>query len=235
MRAREARGGAIAALALVLALCLSLISPARGDEAAPLSANIDYDAELERVLGLQICESSDGRRRLPPPTCTDDEYPRRRVVIEDTCNGKPYTRGVSSVQDTVDRLRVINADGATQRPEIYFDSRSGATGRGGDVRVVRYDPVEGSCWKPHQLFHYPTRATLGPIPRGAAGRDSFSPYLGDFSRRYNGREIRMIETYVDRDDAFCCPSFKRVTYFRFRSGTDRYVRYRTRVSRIKRR
>jgi hypothetical protein len=43
----------------------------------------------------------------------------------------------------------------------------------------------------------------------------------------------MIETYVDRDDAFCCPSFRRVSYFRYRGGRDRYVRYATRVTRIK--
>jgi hypothetical protein len=157
-------------------------------------------------------------------------------VIEDTCNGKPYTRDISSVQDTVDRLRVIDADGATQRPEIFFDTRSGATGRGGDARVVRYDPDDsGSCWKPHRLFRYPTRATLGRIPRGAEGRVGFSPFLGNFRNRYGGREVRMIETYVDRDDAFCCPSFRRVSYFRYRSGPDRYVRYRTRVNRIKKR
>jgi hypothetical protein len=43
----------------------------------------------------------------------------------------------------------------------------------------------------------------------------------------------MTETYVDRDDAFCCPSFKRVSYFRFSRARDGYVRYRSRVSRIK--
>jgi hypothetical protein len=225
----QARRIALSAVPLALALA----SLAIGDEASPVSANLDADPELERVVPQQLCESSDGKRRLAQPPCADDEYPRRRVVIEDMCDGLPYTRDISSVQDTVDRVRVINADGATQRPEIFLDSRSGATGRGGDVRVVRYDPVEGSCREPHRLFRYPTRATLGPIPRGAAGRDSFSPFLGNFSKRYNGREIRMIETYVDRDDAFCCPSFRRVTYFRFRPGPDRYVRYRTRVNRIK--
>jgi hypothetical protein len=222
------------AAGLTLALFVALASLALGDVATPVSANIDHDRQLERIFGQEICDSAGGKRRLPPPPCTDAEFHRRRVVIQDTCDGKPYTRDISTLQDTIDRLRVTNIDGATQRPEIFFDARSGATGRGGDVRVVRYDPpVQGTCWKPHQLFHYPTRTTLGPIPRGAAGRDSFSPFVGNFSRRYNGREIRMVETYVDRDDAFCCPSFRRVTYFRYRGGRDRYVRYATRVKRIK--
>jgi hypothetical protein len=47
------------------------------------------------------------------------------------------------------------------------------------------------------------------------------------------RRIRLTETYVDRDDAFCCPSFKRVTLFHYRRKRDRYVRGRTRVTRIK--
>lgn len=223
------------ALPLALTLCLLLSSLAGGDEASPLSASIDSDPELERVVPRQVCESAGGNRRVPPPACTGEEFPRRGIVIEDTCNGRPYERDISSVQDTVDRLRVVNTDGATQRPEIFFDMRSGATGRGGDVRIVRYDPVEGSCWSPHRLFRYPSNVTLGRIPRGAVGRDSFSPFLGNFSRRYGGREIRMVETYVDRDDAFCCPSFRRVTYFRYKPGPDFYVRYRTRVSRIKKR
>jgi hypothetical protein len=61
------------------------------------------------------------------------------------------------------------------------------------------------------------------------------PVLGQFSKRYRGREIRLTETYVDRDDAFCCPSFRRVTYFRYSGARKRYVRYRTAVRRIKRR
>jgi hypothetical protein len=221
--------------ALALVLLAALASLARADEPGPVSANLDTDPGLERVVPLQLCESLDGKRRVEPPACTDQEFPRRRVVIEDTCNEAPYTRDISSVQDTVYRLRVINADGATQRPEIFFDARSGATGRGGEIRIVRYDPIAGSCSKPRTLFRYPARATLGPVPRGAAGRDSFSPFLGNFSKRYNGRELRMVETYVDRDDAFCCPSFRRVSYFRYRGGRDRYVRYATRVKRIKKR
>jgi hypothetical protein len=223
------------ALPLALAVVAATAALASADEAGPVSANLDADPALERVVSEELCGSADGKPHLPQPSCADNEFLQHRVVIEDTCDAKPYRRVISSVQDTVDRLRVINADGATKRPEIFFDSRSGATGRGGDIRVVRYDPVQGSCWKPHRLFRYPTPATLGPIPRGAAGRDSFSAFLRNFSRRFSGREIRVIETYVDRDDAFCCPSFRRITYFRYRSEPDRYVRYQTRVKRIKKR
>jgi hypothetical protein len=226
-------GSVISALA-VLGTFGALISPAVGREAKPLSANLDAGPAREDIVPQKVCRTSAGDIHLPQPTCSADEFPQRRVVIEDVCEGNPRTSVISSVQDTVDQLKVVNADATTQRPEVFLEARSGATGRGGDIRVVRYDPVKGSpCSAPRRLFRYPTRATLGPIPRGAAGRDSFGASVGNFSKRYKGREIRMNETYVDSDDPFCCPSFRRITFFRFKASQDRFVRYQTRVKRIK--
>lgn len=226
-------GSVIAALTVIVALG-GLISTAVGGGARPVSANLDSGPARERIVPQQVCRTSTGDIHLPQPACSADEFPQRRVVIEDICDGNPHTSVISSVQDTVDRLRVVNADGVTPRPEVFFDARSGATGRAGDIRVVRYDPVQGSpCWKPRRLFRYPTRATLGPVPRGASGHDSFGARLGNFNKRYKGREIRMSETYVDPDDAFCCPSFRRVTFFRYKAAVNRYVRYQTDVKRIK--
>jgi hypothetical protein len=222
-----------AAASLLLALPVAV---AVGVERQILSANLDSDSDLERVVAQEVCEGTDGSLHLPQPTCAADQLSRRRVTIEDTCVGEPYTRRASSVQDYVDRLRVTEADGTTERQEVFFDLRSGATGRGGDIRVVHYDQGKGgACPQPRALFRYPTSSTLGPIPRGAAGRDSFSAFLRDYRRRYPGKEIRLIETYVDRNDAFCCPSFRRVTHFRFSPKGGEYIRYRTRVKRIKRR
>jgi hypothetical protein len=200
-----------------------------------ISANLDSDRSLEQVVPRRLCEAPDGTLTVPPPPCSDDQFPRRRIEVEDSCDGKQFTFAISSVQDFVDRLRVTNADGTTKRPEIFFDIRSGATGRGGEAGVVRIlDDRRGTtCPRVKVLFRYPSKATRGRIPRGAAGRDSWSPILRDFTRRYRGKEIRLIETYVDRNDAFCCPSFERVTYFRFSRPRDRYVRYRTHVRRIK--
>jgi hypothetical protein len=219
------------ALVLVSVVLPSALALAAAD--APLSANLDSDPALEHVVSRQLCEAPDGKFTVPPPPCSDDQFPRRRIEVEDSCDGKGYTFAISSVQDFVDRLRVTNADGRTKRPEIFFDLRSGATGRGGEAQVVRIvDERRGVCPRPRILFRYPRKSTLGPIPRGALGHDSWSPALRDFTRRYRGKEIRMTETYVDRNDAFCCPSFERVSYFRFSRPRDRYVRYRTRVSRI---
>jgi hypothetical protein len=215
------------------ALLVGVLLPAAQGANRTISANLDSDRSLEQVVPRQVCESADGALTVPP--CSDDQFPRRRIEIEDSCDGKPYTFAISSVQDFVNRLRVTNADGTTKRPEVFFDIRSGATGRGGEARVVRIvnDRQVGICPRTQVLFRYPRKSTLGRIPRGAAGRDSWSPFLRDFTHRYRGKEIRLVETYVDRNDAFCCPSFERVTYFRFSRQRDRYVRYRTGVRRIK--
>jgi hypothetical protein len=209
----------------------SLALAAAGDR--PRTVNLDSDPAPETVVAEKLCESTDGSLVPPAPTCGVDQFPRRRVKIEDTCGGQPTNVAISSTQDFVDRLRVTEADGATARPETFFDLRSGATGRGGDIRVVRYDDVVGACPQPRDLFRYPSKRTLGPIPKGAFGRDSFSVAVRNFSKRYRGKEVRVRETYVDRNDAFCCPSFERRTFFRFNRKLDRYARYQSSVKRIK--
>jgi hypothetical protein len=196
--------------------------------------NLDSDPEPERIVPRQLCEAPDGTVSLPAPVCGEDQFVQRRIEIEDTCNGAPYTRVISSAQDDVNRLGVTEADGSSERPEIFFDLRSGATGRGGDIRVVRYGKAGAQgCPEPRALFRFPSRRTLGRIPRDAAGRDSFDVALHDYTHRYRGKELRVTETYVDRDDPFCCPTFKRITRFRFDRRQDLYVRYRTKVSKIR--
>jgi hypothetical protein len=174
------------ALVLVSVVLPSALALAAAD--APLSANLDSDPALEHVVSRQLCEAPDGKFTVPPPPCSDDQFPRRRIEVEDSCNGKGYTFAISSVQDFVDRLRVTNADGRTKRPEIFFDLRSGATGRGGEAQVVRIvDERRGVCPRPRILFRYPRKSTLGPIPRGALAHDSWSPVLRDFTRHYRGK------------------------------------------------
>jgi hypothetical protein len=219
-----------ASAALLLACC----GIALAGSSAPRRANLDSDPALERVVAQKLCQTPDGSVSAPQPACGKNQFPGRRIAVEDTCNGAPYTLAISSVQDFVDRLRVVEADGSTGRREVFFDIRSGATGRGGEARVVAFRAGgTGGCLRAVDLFRYPTRATLGRVPRGASGHDSWSPVLRQFSRRYRGLEIRLTETYVDRDDAFCCPSFLRVTYFRYDRARKRYRRYRSAVRRIK--
>jgi hypothetical protein len=221
-------------LALAAFALLAIPSLAAGQGVTePKVVNLDGDPALEQVIPQEVCTSLTSGAAAA--VCTNDQYPQRRIVIEDTCNNTPRAVVVSSVQDAVYRLEIANLDGLTPRPEIYFDMRSGAAGRVGDTRIVRLDdPVTaGACEQVRTLFRYPSRRTRGKVPRGAKYRDNYGVRVKEFSKRYPGKEVRLTETYVDRNDPFCCPSFKRTSYFGYSGGKDVYERYSTRVTRIK--
>lgn len=156
-------------------------------------------------------------------------------MVEDTCNGAPYTRVISSEHEAVIALVVSNFEDLTPRPEIFFDLRSGAGGRVGEIRVVSWEdgPTATACPAPRNLFRYPSKRTLGRVPRRARSHDTFDATLRDVTKRYGGKELRLRETYVDRNDALCCPSFERITWFGYSAGRDLYVRFRTHVKRIR--
>jgi hypothetical protein len=221
-------------LGLAVAAPALLILPALGfaeGVTKPRVSNLDADPALEEVIPQEVCTVITAGVRAS--ACGPDQYPQRRIVIADSCNNAPYAVVASSVQDTVDRLQVKNFDSLTDRPEIFFDMRSGASGRVGDTRLLRWNEgAPGACPRVRTLFRYAGR-TRGKIPRGARYRDNYSVRLRELSKRFAGQEIRLSESYVDRDDPFCCPSFRRTSYFGYNAGRDKYVRYRTGVKRIK--
>jgi hypothetical protein len=156
-------------------------------------------------------------------------------VVADTCNGAPYTKAISSLQEAVLTLGVSNFEDITDRPEIFFDLRSGAAARIGEIGIVSWEdgPAPGACPVPRALFRYPSKRTRARPPRGAKAVSSFDAVLRDATKRYAGKELRLTEYYVDRDDPLCCGSFRRVTLFGYSAGRDLYVRIKTRVKRIR--
>jgi hypothetical protein len=198
----------------------------------PVTANLDDDPVLEQVIPQGVC--------LPPgaavvPPCAPDQFTQRQVVIADSCAGAPYTRVVSPQHEAVIKLTISNFQDITPRPEIFFDLRSGAGGRAGEIRVVSWKEGEtaGSCQEPRALFRYPSKYTRGRVPRKAKSQATFDATLRNLSKRYAGKEIRLRETYVDRNDALCCPSFERITLFGYNAGMDLYVKFRSTVKRIR--
>ena len=81
-------------------------------------------------------------------------------------------------------------------------------------------------------MRYPAKATLGALPRRAVKLESWGLNLANYKKSFPGKEVRVGETYLDRNDAQCCPTFMRFSYFRFDREKDRYVRFATRVKRI---
>jgi hypothetical protein len=222
------------------ALLAALVVPALAT-GAPVTktkiVNLDGDPELEQVIPQEVCTTFAGAASASAfaSACEPDQLAQRRVVVEDTCNGAPYTRAISSEQEAVIKLVVSNFEDITPRPEIFFDLRSGAGGRFGEIRIVSWEdgPTPGVCPEPRALFRYPSKRTRGRVPRRAKSGDTFDATLRDVSKHYAGKELRLRETYVDRNDALCCPSFERITWFGYSAGKDLYVRFRTHVKRIR--
>ena len=214
------------------ALCFPLLAAGRVVTKTKV-VNLDDDPALEQVIPQEVCLPPVGQAAVSD--CPPDDLPQRHIVIQDTCGGQPYASVISSEQEAVIKLKVSNFESITKRPEIFFDLRSGAGGRVGEIRIVSWEDTDSptACRKPRNLFLYPSRRTLGKVPRHAKSHDTFDAILRNHTKRHAGKELRLRETYVDRNDALCCPSFQRITWFGYNAGKDLYVRIGTRVKRIR--
>lgn len=230
--------GALATVVVTLALFGAALALAEGVE-LPASSDLDGDGQAEKAMALELCESSSGRTREADPPCRKRELVRQRVAIEDVCHGEMVRYLVSQTHDYVKKFELVEVDGDATRPEVFFEMRSGAAARGGEIRIVSYEavgnpppvPQARPCNATRNLFRYPSVRTVGRIPAGERFRVGFYASLRDYSPESAGEEVRLTETYVDRAGSFCCPSARRITHFRYEPQRDRYVRYRTRVTR----
>jgi hypothetical protein len=55
--------------------------------------------------------------------------------------------------------------------------------------------------------------------------------LKDFTRRFRGNELRLSEGWVTRTDALCCPTYEKLSFYRYVKSRDRFVRYHTELKR----
>ena len=161
----------------------------------------------------------------------DDEFDPGVIRIRDRCGAEVVDRRISTSHDGVAALRLRRVD--TRRgAEVYFDMRSGASGRLGESKVVAWRRRSGTpCRRPRALFKYrstrPTRA-----PSGTTGETStFVVKLGERARRYRGKEVILSETFLRRGEPECCGSVRKITYWRYSRARDKYLRYRTVVKR----
>ena len=154
------------------------------------------------------------------------------VRVSDACpDGTTTDRRISGVEESLGHLRLVEADTVAGR-EVFVDLRSGASGRAGEFRLVAWRPAV-PCPAPRTLFSYATERSSRP-PRGALrGASNFRALVRNVERRFPGREVVLDEFFVGRGGAGCCPSFRKRRYFRFDRRSDRYKRYRTRVTRLR--
>jgi hypothetical protein len=55
----------------------------------------------------------------------------------------------------------------------------------------------------------------------------------NFTRRFRGNELRLSEGWAKRSDALCCPSFEKLSFYRYVPARDRFIRYHTDLKRDK--
>ncbi|HEY2602849.1 MAG TPA: hypothetical protein VGI67_14930 [Thermoleophilaceae bacterium] len=218
-------------LAALLGLAVLLAVAAPGAHALftqkTVTGNMDADPALEQVEAV----------RVPSPIDpTDDTLAQTAVDVLDTCPTGQTDQRIAGPEEALVTLKLVDAD---TRPgkEAFIDMRAGAAGRHGELRLVSLRPAPAGstvCALPHDDFRYlSTRPTRHP--RGAAELSDFELTIKDFSRRFKGKELRLLEGWAKPTDALCCPSFDKTTFYRYDTKKDRYVRYASQLKRNRQR
>ena len=209
----------------VVALALGATPAAGIFKPKSVSGNLDSDANIEKVVA----------EKVPDPTDpSDDLLAQTAVDVVDQCGGTELRMRVAGPQDALVELKLVDADTHPGK-DVLADLRSGASGRVGEVRLVSWRPNPGDtiCAAPHDLFKYRSAHPTHRPPNTVAMSD-FVVAVKDFTRRFRGNELRLSEGWATRTDALCCPTYEKLSFYRYVKARDRFVRYHTEVKRNRR-
>jgi hypothetical protein len=197
----------------------------------PLVADLDGDGANETVSAHETaCFPPKGER---PPPCGKNVLRTFFVELRDSCGTGTTTLSLSREMDVASLARIVDADGDGYARELAFELRAGATGRGVQAKVVSFRAGANGCVAVRgTLFRYPRPETIGRRAKGTSFATG-ALAIGDFDKRLPGLELRTGETYARPTDAGCCPSYGRVTYWRFVAARAGYSRYRTRLTKLR--
>jgi hypothetical protein len=210
-------------LALLLVLAFALAGPAYAFvEPITRDANLDGDPGSERILV---------RPHRPPDAQTDFE--RTQVRVRDTCPAGPIDRRIAPIHDNLERLRLRRAD-RRAGAEVFLVLRDGARGVLGEARLVAWRPDTAACRREKALFVYDSDRHTA-TPRGGTGDIAFfNARLSRREDRFPGPEIIVDERFLRRGDPPFFGSIRKLTFWRYHLGRDRYVRYDAKVIRSRR-
>ena len=199
---------------------------------APLRADLDGDGTAETVRARET--ACFGPQEPTPPPCPPDGLRTILVEVTDACAGGERVLKLSREMEFISFARILDADRDGQRRELAFELRAGASARGVQAKIVSFRPGAGGCVAVRRtLFSYPRPETIGRRPQGTSFA-SGSLMIKDYSPRYRGLELRTGETYSRPRDPGCCPTFGRVTFWRFDTEQQRYRAFRTKLTRLPR-
>lgn len=215
--------GAVRRLAPGIALALALAAPAAAFvEPITKRGNLDGDRASETVLV-----------RPHRPTDAQDDFERTQVRVRDTCPAGIVDRRIAPVHDNLERLRLRRAD-RLAGAEVFVVLRDGARGVLGEARLVSWRPDAAACRRPKPLFVYDSDRPT-PTPRGGTGDLAFfNARMRELEVRYRGPEIVVDERFLRRGDPPFFGSIRKLTFWRYAFGRDRYTRYASKVSRLRR-
>lgn len=224
------------AAALVLAAALAVPATAQNPLKDPVAVgDLDGDGMNERLVVREIsCLGPDGATR--PPCGLESVSRRIQVDLVDECAGvERRTAILPRVEEGIDQLAIREADGDLRRREFIVAAYSGVSGQVGSGMLGRLVAGPDGCAKVRRLFTFgPVRART-PKPRGASYHQTGTLSLRSLRRDFRGKELRYSETWFRRADPGCCPTWSATIDMRYDRRTDRYVRYRTRTTRLRRR
>jgi hypothetical protein len=171
--------------------------------------NLDGDPAKEKVVAVAL-------------TSSDHTQQTAYVHLQDRCRGSSRTLDLSGTQRTLGAFAIVNADGVTTRPEIFFSlGATDANGPGGIAEVVRLDDRPGACASPRTLFAYRPARTVPPPPRRLVAWDV---RLAEVSAEFAGKEVTLRETLKAPPSEVCCLDvMTRVRQYRYDRGRRQYV------------
>jgi hypothetical protein len=211
------------AILAVLVLALVLAAPAWGlFRSKSVSGNLDSDANIEKAVAEKVPDATDPN---------DDSLAQTAVDVVDQCGPSEIRVRVAGPQEALVVLKLVNADTHAGK-DVLADLRSGASGRVGEVDLVSWRPNPGAqiCAGPHYLFKYNAAHPTHAPPRTVSMTD-FVVSVKDFTRRFRGNELRLSEGWATRTDALCCPTYEKLSFYRYVKARDRFVRYHTELKR----
>ena len=125
-----------------------------------VSGNLDADPDIEQVKA----------ERVPDPVDpADDDLAQTAVDVLDTCAGTPIQTRITSVQEALVTLRLVDAD-THEGKDVFTDLRSGASGQVGEIRLVSWRPQVGGPVSPRRTSCSSTRAATPRTARRARWR-----------------------------------------------------------------
>jgi hypothetical protein len=220
-----------------LCLCAAAVAANRPSQPLdrPLVADLDGDGTSETVRARETACFNEQGETQPPCSRSDDVFRTFVVEVADSCGGAAErTLTLSREMEYVSVGRIIDADGDGQRRELAFEVRAGAAARAVQAKIVSFKAGADGCVAVRRtLFSYPRRDSTGPFPRGGSFSTG-SLQIKDFTKRFGGLELRTYESYARGDDPGCCPTWERVSFWRFDRAGDRYRRYQTKLVRLRR-